>query len=330
MHVAIDRADWKSAHAEGALTVAPPYIAPEGRLTFAMTRFADLAPLLGKPVTGSVEATLDCHRGRGKARGECAECRHCQEPRRCHASTLNATVTDPASHPVVDGNLSLEGLSAGRIGASGTVQAQGPIDALAIKLAATLPALSGAPAKTERRRRRWTCRGEVPRWRRCRRSGSNQSLRLLAPARIDAADGVAVDNMRLGLQQAVLTISGKAGSNLDLTASLRDLPADIAAIVSPELAANGTISADARLTGTSARPDGTVQLNARGVQLTQWPGSGNPGRQPHRRGGAERWRRSDRRAADGRQLQSHADRHRTRFCRRCARPADHGRWSILA
>ena len=67
-----------------------------------------------------------------------------------------------------------------------------------------------------------------------------------------------MDNLRLGLQQAVLAVSGKAGGTLDLTASLRDLPADIAAIVSPQLAANGTISADARITGTSARPDGTV------------------------------------------------------------------------
>ncbi len=42
------------------------------------------------------------------------------------------------------------------------------------------------------------------------------------------------------------------------------------------MAANGTISADARITGTSARPDGTVRLNARGVQLKSGPGRAIP------------------------------------------------------
>jgi translocation and assembly module TamB len=274
VHVTIDRADWKSAHADGALSVAPPYIAPQGRLTFAMTQFADLAPLLGRSITGSAEATLDATAAEAKL---AVNVRNAALAGIASVSraTLNATVTDPAAHPVVDGNLSLEGLSAGKIGASGTVQAQGPIDALAIKLAATLPALAGAPAKLNA-----TATLDVPRrgatLASMQADWKQQSLRLLAPARIDAADGVAVDNLRLGLQKAVLTVSGKAGSSLDLTATLRDLPADIAAIVSPEFAANGTISADARLTGTSARPDGTVRLNARGVQLRSGPGRAIP------------------------------------------------------
>jgi translocation and assembly module TamB len=188
---------------------------------------------------------------------------------------LKTTVADPASHPVVDGTLTLDGLSAGGMRASGTMQAQGPIDALAIKLAATLPELSGAPARLNT-----TATLNVPQrgvmLASLQAEWKQLTLRLLAPARINAADGVAVDNMRLGLQQAVLAINGKAGSTLDLTASLRDLPADIAAIASPQLAANGTISADARITGTSARPDGTVKLNARGVQLKSGPGRAVP------------------------------------------------------
>ena len=63
-----------------------------------------------------------------------------------------------------------------------------------------------------------------------------------------------MDRVRLGFRQAELTVSGSAGSKLDLTATLRNLPADIAAIVDPSLAADGVIAADARLTGTSARP----------------------------------------------------------------------------
>jgi translocation and assembly module TamB len=274
IHVTIDRADWKSAHADGAISAAPPYTAPEGRLTFAMTQFADLAPLLGRSIAGSADATLDATAAEAKLAVNLRNVALAGTASVSRAA-LNATVTDPATHPVVDGNLSLEGLSAGKLGASGTVQAQGPIDALAVKLAATLPALAGAPARLNA-----TATLDVPRrgatLASMQADWKQQSLRLLAPARINAADGVAVDNLRLGLQKAVLTVSGKAGSSLDLTASLRDLSADIVAVVSPELAANGTISADARLTGTSTRPEGTVRLNARGVQLRSGPGRAIP------------------------------------------------------
>jgi translocation and assembly module TamB len=274
MHIAIDRADWQSAHAGGALTVTPPAVVPEGRLTFAMTRLADLAPLVGKPIAGSAEATLDATSAEAKL---AVNVRNVAIPGTAAVSrvTLNATVADPAAHPVVDGNLALEGLSAGKLGASGTLQAQGPLDALAMKLAVTLPELSGAAARLNAAatlnvpQRGLTLSSLQADWKK-------QTLRLLAPARINAADGVAVDNLRIGLQQAVLAVSGKAGSKLDLTASLRDLPVDIAAIVSPDLAANGTISADARITGTATRPDGTVRVNARGVQMRSGPGRAIP------------------------------------------------------
>ena len=72
-----------------------------------------------------------------------------------------------------------------------------------------------------------------------------QTLRLLAPARIGFADGVAIDRLRLGLRQAVLEVSGRVGATLDLTASLRNLPADLATAISPDFAADGTLQADA-------------------------------------------------------------------------------------
>jgi translocation and assembly module TamB len=57
---------------------------------------------------------------------------------------------------------------------------------------------------------------------------------------------------------------------------LRNLPADIAAIADPSLAADGVIAADVHLTGTSARPEGTVKLTADRVRLRQGPGQALP------------------------------------------------------
>jgi translocation and assembly module TamB len=274
IHVSIDRADWKSAHAEGAITATPPNIVPEGRLSFAMTRLADLAPLVGKPISGSAEATLDSTPAEARV---ALTVRDAGLPGTASVSRvdLKLAVADPEKHPVVDGGLSLEGLAASGLRASGRLEAKGPLDALETRLAATLPELAGATARLNAaatinaQQRGLTLASLQADWKQL-------NLRLLAPAHIDAANGVSVDNLRLGLRQAVLAVSGKAGSSLDLTASLRDLPADIAAVVSPQLAANGTISADARITGTSARPDGTVRVSARGVQLQNGPGHAIP------------------------------------------------------
>jgi translocation and assembly module TamB len=274
VHIAINHADWKSAHAEGALTVTPPEIIPEGHLSARMSRFSDLAPLLGKPIAGSAEVTLDATQPSAKL---AMTIREADLPGTVSVSraALDVTLTDPALHPVADATLTLDRLTAGKLAASGTLKAEGPPNALAIKLAASLPDLSGAPARLNAAatvdipQRGATLESLQADWR-------GRTLRMLAPAHIEATNGVSVDNLRLGLQQAVLSVSGKVGDNLDLTATLRDLPADLAAVVSPELAANGAISADARLSGTPARPDGTLHLNARDVQLRTGPGRAIP------------------------------------------------------
>ncbi len=100
-----------------------------------------------------------------------------------------------------------------------------------------------------------------------------ETLRLLSPATIAFADGVAVDRLRLGLRGAVLDVAGRVSPALDVTASLRNLPLDLVDVVSPGLGAAGTIQADARLTGTPARPAGTMRLNGSGLRLTKGPGA---------------------------------------------------------
>jgi translocation and assembly module TamB len=103
-----------------------------------------------------------------------------------------------------------------------------------------------------------------------------ETVRLLAPVRLNFADGVAIDRLRIGLRQAVLDVSGKVGNTLALTVQLRGLPADLAAIVAPDFAADGTLQADAQLAGTPAQPTGTVRLSGSGLRLRGGPGRALP------------------------------------------------------
>ena len=67
------------------------------------------------------------------------------------------------------------------------------------------------------------------------------------------------------LFRSVFDLSGSAGQRLDLRASLTNLPADLAAVVLPDLAIDGILSGEARLTGLAASPDGTVTIKANGL-----------------------------------------------------------------
>jgi len=273
--VAISQASWKSLRAAGAASLTPPAVLPTGKLHIDFGRLADLEPLLGRPVAGQATATLDSD---DKAAKLSLTVRDAALPGTASISrtVVNATVTDPTGHPVVDATFSADGISAATArSVSARVTAKGPIDAIGFTVTADAPAIADGPAKI-------STAGSVNvtdktlALTRLEASWKQQALRLLAPARFSFADGVAMDRLRLGFRQAELTVSGSAGSKLNLTASLRNLPADIGAIVNPSFAADGVIAADARLTGTAARPEGTIKLTANGVRQRQGPGQALP------------------------------------------------------
>jgi translocation and assembly module TamB len=104
-----------------------------------------------------------------------------------------------------------------------------------------------------------------------------EAVRLLAPASIGFAQGVAVDRLRVGFRQGELAIAGRWGAGgVGLNATLVNLPADVVGTVAPAYAADGTISGDARLAGNPARPEGTVRINASGLRLRTGPGRALP------------------------------------------------------
>jgi translocation and assembly module TamB len=273
--VDISQASWKSLRAGGAASLTLPAVLPTGNLHVDLGRLADLEPLLGRPVAGQANATLDSD---DKAAKLTLTVRDAALPGTAAISkaVLNATVTDPAGHPAVDATFAADGVSAGTAKSiTARLTAKGPITALGITLTVDAPSLAGGPVKV-------ATAGTVNATEktlalaRMDASWKQQAVKLLAPAKFNFSDGVAMDRLRVGFRQAELNVSGSVGSKLDLTASLRNLPADIGAIADPAFAADGMISADARLTGTSAHPEGTIKLTADGVRQRQGPGQALP------------------------------------------------------
>jgi translocation and assembly module TamB len=225
--VDIERASWKSFQASGALQLPAATMVPTGDLRLEMTRLADLAPLIGRPLGGSIRGSISAPAG--------------------------------TAQPTMAARVDAEDLAVSGLRGTVRASADGTIEALEVKLTAALPDLHGAPLRLSAAGT-VNAVGQTLALASLQADWQRESVRLLAPARFDFAEGVTIDRLRLGMRQAVLEVSGRAGATLDLTASLRNLSADL-------FGADGTIRADARITGTSARPTGTASLAATGLRL---------------------------------------------------------------
>src|SRR5262249_51787414 len=59
LRVNIDKADWKSGHAEGGLPLPRGATLPQGKIDLKVARLEDLRPLVGQPVGGSITGAAE-------------------------------------------------------------------------------------------------------------------------------------------------------------------------------------------------------------------------------------------------------------------------------
>ena len=116
--IEIEQAAWKSLKAAGTVQLATATMQPSGKLTMTIGRLADLSPLIGRPVSGRVQATF------------------------------SGSSADPA-HPTVDAQVDAEAIELSGLNGTAHASARGAIDALDVRLAASSPNLQGSPARIE-------------------------------------------------------------------------------------------------------------------------------------------------------------------------------------
>lgn len=273
MQARITQADWKSAHVEGDFTLPAGATLPLGQARLRMGRLADLRPFLGQDIGGSLNATVDLAADALDAKLEASDAGLPGE--RIGRATLTAHVADPTTAPVVDAHLAADGIDAKGVGGSARVDATGPENAVGVRLSAALTNVSGADARVagaavvDAKASSVALNTLTVDWR-------DEPIRLLAPAHVSYGGGISVDRLRLGIRQAVAELAGRISPTLDLSASLRNVTPDLAKPFMPTLDAAGTIEAQARLTGTTARPTGTIRVSANGMRLLTGPARSLP------------------------------------------------------
>jgi translocation and assembly module TamB len=273
LHVLLKRADWKSLLARADLVLPKGQTIPVGTASIDIRQIADAASLAGQDVTGSlnVKLTSSAREARIEARGSDLAA----GARRIAALTLTGGATGIETDPDLRAQLNLDGIATNGITGRASIDAAGRQTALQLHARADLQNVAGAPADLQTsvllnaKQKQAVLQSLVADWK-------TLAIRLAGPSRIDFGAKTAVDHLRLAVNQAQLDVAGQIAPSLALTASLRNVTPDLAKAIAPDLRAAGVLTADARLTGTTAAPFGTVHLSAAGLQLRQGPAAAIP------------------------------------------------------
>lgn len=277
MRLDIDQAGWKSAHASGGLILAWDNSPPTGKIEMKISRLADFRPLLGQPLSGSADATLELGARGGRPQAKLwldARNTGLEGAAMVDSSKLTLAVSDPIAQAKLDGLLTLKGINADKVNGSAQLKLEGPTDNLRLGLSATSPNLNGSAAQLRATAQLDVAAGALA-LSSMQASWRQRTVRLLAPAKVAFAEGLSVDRLRLGLQQAELEIAGKFTPELALTAELQT-PAELLSQFAPELAMSGTLHADAKLHGSLARPAGLIRFEADKLLMKQGAGRALP------------------------------------------------------
>jgi translocation and assembly module TamB len=243
VRVLVHRADWKSAHADGDLTVATSGGQSHGQLRLQMRDLADLQHLLGLNVAGSL--------------------------------TGNVTLRPDRERTHAHFDLDARDLALGQLKGNAQASGDGGTDALGLKLDVQLPALRGAAASVSAAGSLRLGAHEL----RVADVAANylgQDLRLLSPAKVTFDSGVSIDHLALGAGEAVLELGGRISPALDLHVALRQVKPSLINAFAPGLLQSGTIEGHAELKGSVASPTGPVRLTATGMQLADDAALGLP------------------------------------------------------
>jgi len=276
LHAVLKRAAWKSLRVDADMVLAKDAAVPVGAVSLRMNRLADLDPVIGQDIAGSLTARLTTSQTAG--RPDLLIDVHGADLSAAKTAlarlTIGGHVRDPAANPVAAVTIAADGLAASGVAGRLKLTADGPQTALQLRTNAALT-VSGAPATLAAAARLDVTARQIM-LQTLAANYQGEALQLRVPARIDFGSVTAVDHLRLALGQATLDVAGRIAPTLALTASLRNVTPELARPFVPSLQLAGLLTADAQLGGTTAAPTGSVRVQASGVRVRSGPGASVP------------------------------------------------------
>ncbi|WP_292499491.1 translocation/assembly module TamB domain-containing protein [Methylobacterium sp.] len=227
----------------------------QGALTLSAGNLDDLSPLALTPLAGALDATVTLSRDGGRQDAAIRAKGGSLRVGEIGLSRLDADLTgrDLTGRPVIDGRVNADRLvAAGQSLDTIRLAATGGPNASDITLSAKARGfdLDGSARLVPGERTRI----ELARFSAAR---GGDRLALAGPASVTLDAGTAlIENLVVAAGSGRVSLSGRAGRDLDLKLGIRSLPLALARIASPSLALTGTLDGEADLRGSASRPEG--------------------------------------------------------------------------
>ena len=258
---------------EGDLTLDSAFV-PNGRITFDLPDIGPLAALALETVEGDLKGSVDFTNESGKPRAQVTATsgRIVRGDVSASAIGIEATVSDFLATPVVSGTL-----RAGEAKSGATVVRDTRLT-LSQDGAWTrfdgAASLDGNPVAAAGRVKldQGVTTVEL-----ASANGAFRGIeaRLARPSTVTVAGGQAsLEQLGLAIGGGSVTLSGTAGSTLNLTATLSGLPATLANGFAPGIGAAGTISGTVKATGTASAPNVAYTVDWSGAETVQTRSAG--------------------------------------------------------
>ncbi|GCE89599.1 hypothetical protein MSKU15_1200 [Komagataeibacter diospyri] len=273
-HIQLSHLNWKSLTGLADMMLPKGHVVPSGTLDLHMTRLADLRDLTGQDISGHLSASL--HSTSATADSPAAMSVNVDSAlsaamARVDRLVLKGRVQDPTGDaPVTDLDLVVDNAHFRDMGGHAHVTAKGPFAALNVVAQSGLDTPWTGPATIDA-----AVLSNIPassvNIRRLEAQARREVIRLDAPATVTYGKETAIDHLRVSLtpprgQSGSVEVSGRVRPTLDLHAVVSRLSPDLLAPFVPTLHAQGTLSAEARLTGTLDRPSGRVTVQGQDLK----------------------------------------------------------------
>lgn len=269
--LSITEGSWRSARLLGAVTIANT--APRGSLRLAVANLADVAPLLGAPLTGSIEASTEFQPGVAAVR--LTGVNIVSGATQLGRVELSGAVRDPLGSPVLALVLAVPQLATSGVSGSASVRLNGPLGAISANLTTALTTADGhafkvaADALADTQAKHVTVTRLQGLWR-------EQTITLAAPATLDYANGLSFAASFVDGKSAELTLVGSIPSTPGRSMNLQATGKADLAVITSELASagqivRGTLAVNLTATGTLARPIVTGRATLSKAQVQDYP-----------------------------------------------------------
>ena len=263
-----------SARLAGALTISADSLA-NGELSFSATNLDDLSPLILTKLSGALEAKASASSADGKQSASITANidRMTVGDNRLEGLKIDLKLDDLWGARILSGFAQLsqaviagQAITGVRLTATGSASASdldfsGSVRGLALTARGRL--LGGPPTRLELA----TLAAQ----------GAGQRIMLATPATLTyGSDGLDIESFALRVDAGRLSLSGHAGSTLDLSASAAGLPMAALALASPGLGLSGVADGEATIGGTPENPMGEWRARLQRVTLPQMRNAGLP------------------------------------------------------